>query len=161
MTTNDRSRLRKSTKFRSAIIPQFPQKSAKNLSPSVGTPAEDLPVPSLRVSGSRTTVRRHCDCVANLAPIINRHTYLPTYLQPVNLCNNIWQSCGMTVKCSCAEIVSDDFSKTFSFSMDYIYTVWFWLQVVLVRIKGFILQRLSRICLPVTNAHWWQVNIFC
>ena len=39
---------------------------------------EDLPVPSLRVSGSRTTVRRHCDCIANLAPIINRHTYLPT-----------------------------------------------------------------------------------
>jgi len=29
--------------------------------------------------GPRTTVRRHCDCTANLAPIINRHS-LPTYL---------------------------------------------------------------------------------
>ena len=44
----------------------------------IQAPAEDLPVPSLRVSGSRTTVRRHCDCTANLAPIINRQTYLPT-----------------------------------------------------------------------------------
>ena len=32
------------------------------------------------LSGPRTTVRRHCDCTANLAPIINRHTCLPTYL---------------------------------------------------------------------------------
>ena len=38
-----------------------------------------LPVPSLRVSGARTTVRRHCDCTANLAPHMNIQTYLPTY----------------------------------------------------------------------------------
>jgi len=37
-------------------------------------------VPSLRVSGPRTTVWRHCDCTANLAPIINIQTSLPTYL---------------------------------------------------------------------------------
>jgi len=45
-------------------------------------PAEVLPVPSLRVSGLRTTVRRHCDCTANLAPYINRQTYLvPTCIR--------------------------------------------------------------------------------
>ena len=30
----------------------------------IQVPAEVLPVPSLRVSGPRTTVRRHCDCTA-------------------------------------------------------------------------------------------------
>jgi len=40
---------------------------------------QHLPVPSLRVSGPRTTVRRHCDCTANLAPHITIQTYLPTY----------------------------------------------------------------------------------
>jgi len=45
----------------------------------IQAPAEVLPVPSLRVSGPRTTVRRHCDCTANLTPHINRETYLPTH----------------------------------------------------------------------------------
>jgi len=44
----------------------------------IQAPAEILPVRSLRVSGPRTTVWRHCDCIANLAPHINRQTYLPT-----------------------------------------------------------------------------------
>jgi len=47
----------------------------------IQAPAKVLPVPSLRVSGPRTTVRSHCDCIANLAPIINIQTYdVPTYL---------------------------------------------------------------------------------
>ena len=78
--------------------------------------SEDLPVPSLRVSGSPTTVRRHCDCVANLAPIINRHTYLPTYPPRSLLC-----SYSMTSR-SCSTIFchtplrsrSPDFSTPFS-----------------------------------------------
>jgi len=44
----------------------------------IQAPAEVLPVPPLRVSCARTTVRRLCDCTANLAPHTNRHTYLPT-----------------------------------------------------------------------------------
>jgi len=46
----------------------------------IQAPAEILPVPSLRASGARTTVRRHCDRTANLAPHINIQTYLFPYI---------------------------------------------------------------------------------
>jgi len=62
----------------------------------IQAPAEVLPVPSLKVSGPRKTVRRHCDCTANLAPIINSHTYLPTK-EPLQITEAVFSQAGCSL----------------------------------------------------------------